>query len=87
VIDGYGAPAALGSLTFAVFLAAMTPGPLVRPGLSSTARGRTPTVAILRRVASPGSAAAVVFGRALAVAMAGAALWGLGHVPRDSPSA
>jgi fucose permease len=76
MIDGYGAPAALGSLTFAIFLAAMTLGRWFGPAVIDR-RGRTPTVRILGVVALAGLAL-VVFGGSLAVAMAGAALWGLG---------
>ena len=75
-IDGYGAPAALGALTFAIFLAAMTIGRWFGPALIDR-RGRTPTVRMLGVVALAGLAL-VVFGGSLAVAMVGAALWGLG---------
>ena len=76
MIDGYGAPAALGSLTFAIFLAAMTVGRWFGPGLIDR-YGRTLTVRMLGVVALAGLAL-VVYGGSLAVAMAGAALWGLG---------
>jgi fucose permease len=76
VIDGYGAPAALGSLTFAIFLAAMTVGRWFGPALIDR-RGRTTTVRMLGVVSLAGLAL-VVFGGSLAVAMVGAALWGLG---------
>ncbi len=76
VIDGYGADAALGSLTFAVFLGAMTVGRWFGPGLLDR-RGRVPTVRILAAVALAGLGL-VVFGSSLPVAVAGAALWGLG---------
>src|SRR6185295_4059887 len=49
-IDGYGAPAALGALTFAIFLAAMTIGRWFGPALIDR-RGRTPTVRMLGVVA------------------------------------
>ena len=75
-IDGYGAPAALGALTFAIFLAAMTIGRWFGPALIDR-RGRTPTVRMLGVVALAGLAL-VIFGGSLAVAMVGAALWGLG---------
>jgi fucose permease len=75
-IDGYGAPAALGSLTFAIFLAAMTIGRWFGPAVIDR-RGRVPTVRVLGMVALAGLGL-VVFGGSLAVAMAGAALWGLG---------
>jgi predicted MFS family arabinose efflux permease len=76
MIDGYGAPAALASLTFAIFLAAMTLGRWFGPAVIDR-RGRTSTVRILGVVGLAGLAL-VVFGGSLAIAMAGAALWGLG---------
>jgi fucose permease len=76
VIDGYGAEAALASLTFAVFLGAMTVGRWLGPGLLDHL-GRVPTVRILAAVALAGLGL-VVFGSSLPVAVAGAALWGLG---------
>jgi fucose permease len=76
VIDGYGAAPALGSLTFAVFLAAMTVGRWYGPGLIDR-WGRVPTVRVLAGIALAGLAL-VVFGGSLWVAVAGAALWGLG---------
>jgi fucose permease len=76
VIDGYGADAALGSLTFAVFLGAMTVGRWFGPGLLDR-WGRVPTVRVMAAFALAGLAL-VVFGGSLAVAVAGAALWGLG---------
>jgi fucose permease len=76
VIDGYGAAPALGSLTFAVFLAAMTVGRWYGPGLIDR-WGRVPTVRVLAAIALAGLAL-VVFGGSLPVAVAGAALWGLG---------
>jgi fucose permease len=76
MIDGYGAPAALGTLTFAIFLAAMTLGRWFGPALIDR-HGRTPTVRLLGVVALAGLAL-TVFGGSLAIAMGGAALWGLG---------
>ena len=76
VIDGYGAEAALGSLTFTVFLGAMTVGRWFGPGLLDRL-GRVPMVRWSALVALAGLAL-VVFGSALPVAMIGAALWGLG---------
>ncbi len=76
MIDGYGAAAALGTLTFALFLAAMTLGRWFGPGLIDRF-GRVPTVRIFGALALVGLAL-VVWGSALPVAMAGAALWGLG---------
>jgi fucose permease len=76
VIDGYGAAHALGSLTFAVFLAAMTLGRWFGPGLIDR-WGRVPTIRLLGAIALAGLVL-VVFGGSLPVAIAGAALWGLG---------
>ena len=76
MIDGYGAAAALGALTFAVFLAAMTLGRWFGPGLIDR-HGRVRTVRIFAALALVGLAL-VVWGSTLPVAMAGAALWGLG---------
>lgn len=76
VIDGYDAADALGSLTFALFLAAMT---VVR-WFGPAALDRYGRVAVTR---ATGACAVVglglvVFGGSLGVAMAGAALWGVG---------
>ena len=76
IIDGYGAAAALGTLTFAIFLAAMTLGRWFGPGLIDR-YGRVLIVRIFAVVALVGLAL-VVWGSTLLVAMAGAALWGLG---------
>jgi predicted MFS family arabinose efflux permease len=76
MIDGYGAAAALGALTFAIFLSAMTLGRWFGPGLIDR-HGRVLTVRIFAVLALVGLAL-VVWGSALPVAMAGAALWGLG---------
>ena len=76
MIDGYGAAPALGSLTLAVFLTAMTLGRWFGPGLLDR-RGRVPTVRILGVTALAGLAL-VVYGQSVLIAMAGAALWGLG---------
>jgi predicted MFS family arabinose efflux permease len=76
IIDGYGAAPALGALTFAIFLAAMTLGRWFGPGLIDR-HGRVLMVRILGVLALAGLAL-VVWGSTLAVAMAGAALWGLG---------
>ncbi len=76
VIDGYGAEAALGSLTFAIFLGAMTVGRWFGPGILES-WGRVPTVRILAAVSLAGLGL-VVFGSSLPVAIVGAALWGLG---------
>jgi MFS family permease len=76
VIDGYNAPAALGSLTFAVFLSAMTLGRWFGPGALDR-YGRVPLIRATGACAVVGLVL-VVFGGALPVAMVGAALWGLG---------
>jgi fucose permease len=76
VIDGYGAAAALGALTFAIFLGAMTLGRWFGPGIIDR-HGRVLTVRIFAALALAGLAL-VVWGSTLPVAMAGAALWGLG---------
>lgn len=76
VIDGYGVADAVGSLTFAIFLAAMTTGRWFGPALLDR-YGRVP---ILRAsfVTALAGLLLVVFGADLAVAMVGAVLWGLG---------
>jgi len=76
MIDGYGTSAAVGALTFAIFLAAMTAGRWFGPSLIDR-HGRTATVRVLGVVALVGLFLVVV-GGTVAVAMAGAALWGLG---------
>jgi fucose permease len=76
VIDGYDAAAALGSLTFAIFLSAMTLGRWFGPGALDR-YGRVPLIRVTGLCAIVGLVL-VVFGGGLAVAMAGAALWGLG---------
>jgi fucose permease len=76
IIDGYGAQAALGALTFAIFLAAMTIGRWFGPGLIDR-HGRVLIVRCLAALALTGLAL-VVWGSTLPLAMAGAALWGLG---------
>jgi fucose permease len=75
-IDGYGASPAVGTLAFAVFLAAMTTGRWFGPGLLDRF-GRVRVVRGLGLVALVGL---VVFvsGLHLAVAFAGAVLWGVG---------
>ena len=76
VIDGYHTQAALGTLTFAVFLAAMTAGRWFGPGLID-AYGRVP---VLRSGAAVALAGLLVieFGTVLPAAVAGAILLGLG---------
>jgi MFS family permease len=76
MIDGYGAPAALGVLTFAVFLAAMTAARWFGPGFLDRA-GRVRTVRVLGAIALVGLAL-VVLSPTLPLAMVGAAFWGLG---------
>jgi fucose permease len=76
VIDGYDAAPALGSLTFAVFLGAMTLGRWFGPGLLDR-YGRVPLIRVTGVTAVLGLIT-VVFGGSLAAAMAGAALWGAG---------
>jgi len=76
MIDGYGTSAAVGALTFAVFLAAMTAGRWFGPALIDR-YGRTTTVRVLGVVALVGLVL-VVFGDTVAVAIVGAALWGVG---------
>ncbi|MDA0174560.1 MFS transporter [Solirubrobacter taibaiensis] len=75
-IDGYDAADALGSLTFALFLAAMTLGRWFGPAVLDR-YGRVPTLRVLSLAALVGLAL-VVWGGSLPVAMAGAILWGLG---------
>jgi MFS family permease len=75
-IDGYRTAPALGSLTFAIFLAAMTAGRWFGPTLLDR-HGRVLSVRILAGLAVAGLAL-VVWGHALPVAMVGAALWGVG---------
>lgn len=76
MIDGYGAAPALGSLTFAIFLAAMTLGRWFGPMLLDR-YGRVPSIRCLAVVALAGLAL-VVWGGTLPLAMVGASLWGLG---------
>jgi predicted MFS family arabinose efflux permease len=76
VIDDYGAPATVGTLAFAVFLAAMTAGRWFGPGLLDR-YGRVPVVRVLVAVSLAGLLL-FVFGTHVAVAFAGALLWGLG---------
>jgi fucose permease len=76
MVDGYGVPPALGSLTFAIFLGAMTAGRWMGPILLDR-RGRVFSVRVLALLALAGLAL-VVWSRSLPLAMAGAALWGAG---------
>ncbi|GLY05892.1 MULTISPECIES: MFS transporter [Actinoplanes] len=76
LIDDYDAPAAVGTLAFATFLAAMTVGRWWGPALLDR-YGRVP---VLRALAVSGLAGLLlfVFGTHVAVAYAGVLLWGLG---------
>jgi cyanate permease len=76
IIDGYRTPAVLGTLTFALFLAAMTAGRWFGPGLID----RYGRVRMLRACSATALAGLlmIVFGRVLPVALAGAILMGLG---------
>ena len=76
VIDGYDAAPALGSLTFAIFLGAMTLARWFGPA----ALDRYGRVTVVRAtgLAAIAGLALVVFGGSLPVAMAGSALWGIG---------
>ena len=76
VIDGYGVSAAIGTLAFAVFLAAMTTGRWFGPAMLDR-YGRVPVVRVLALVSLAGLAL-FVFGPVVPVAFAGALLWGLG---------
>jgi MFS family permease len=76
IIDGYHTEAVLGSLAFAVFVAAMMLGRWFGPGLIDR-HGR---VSMLRgsAVVALAGLVIVVLGAALPLAMAGTVLWGLG---------
>lgn len=76
VIDGYHTIAALGTLTFALFLAAMTAGRWFGPGLIDR-YGRVPVLRVCCATALAGLLM-IVFGGLLPVALAGAILMGLG---------
>jgi predicted MFS family arabinose efflux permease len=76
VIDGYGAPATVGTLAFAVFLTAMTAGRWFGPGLLDR-YGRVPVVRALAAIGLAGLLL-FVFGSSTPVAFAGAVLWGIG---------
>jgi predicted MFS family arabinose efflux permease len=76
MIDGYAVPATVGTLAFAVFLAAMTAGRWFGPGWLDR-YGRVPVVRVLALVSVAGLAL-FVFGPWPAVAFAGALLWGFG---------
>lgn len=76
IIDGYGAPAVLGLLTVAAFLAAMTTGRWYGAVLLDR-YGRVPVLRLSAVCALVGLLA-VTFGGGVFVAIAGAVLWGLG---------
>ncbi|MEU4419546.1 MFS transporter [Actinoplanes sp. NPDC024001] len=76
MIDDYGTSAAVGTLVFAVFLAAMTIGRWYGPALLDR-YGRVPVLRALA-VTSLVGLVLFVFGWATPVAFAGALLWGLG---------
>jgi predicted MFS family arabinose efflux permease len=76
VIDGYGAHPAVGSLTFAAFVAAMTTGRWFGSALLDR-YGRVRVLRVSALTALLGLVL-VVFGTGLPMAMAGAVLWGLG---------
>jgi predicted MFS family arabinose efflux permease len=76
MIDGYQVPATVGTLAFAVFLAAMTLGRWYGPALLDRF-GRVPVVRVLA-VLSLAGLALFIFGQHPAVAFVGAVLWGIG---------
>ena len=76
VIDNYRAPATVGTLTFAVFLAAMTAGRWYGAGLLDR-YGRVPVIRALAAVAAAGLLL-FILGPALPAAFTGALLWGAG---------
>jgi predicted MFS family arabinose efflux permease len=76
VIENYRAPAAVGTLAFAVFLAAMTGGRWYGTALLGR-YGRVPVTRALAGVAVAGLAL-FIFGPALPAAFAGVLLWGAG---------
>jgi MFS family permease len=76
VIDGYDAPAVIGTLGFSIFLTAMTTARWVGPGLLDR-YGRVPVIRGLTLVSLAGLLL-FVFGQVVPVAFAGAVLWGAG---------
>jgi predicted MFS family arabinose efflux permease len=76
VIDGYGLSAAVGTLAFAGFLAAMTAGRWFGPGLLDR-YGRVPVVRVLGCIGIAGLLL-FVFAPSTPLAFAGTLLWGLG---------
>jgi predicted MFS family arabinose efflux permease len=75
-IDGYHASAALGTLTFATFLAAMTTGRWFGPALLDR-YGRVPVLRVSTVLAIVGLVL-FVFGHVTPLAMLGAVMWGIG---------
>ncbi len=75
-IDGYRTSAVLGTLAFAVFLAAMTLGRWFGPGLLDR-YGRVPVLRVLAVLGIAGTLL-FVFAPATPLAFAGTVLWGLG---------
>jgi fucose permease len=76
VIDGYGAPAAVGTLAFAVFLSAMTLGRWFGPALLDR-YGRVRMIRVLA-VVGIGGTLLFVFAPVTPLAFVGAVLWGVG---------
>ncbi|WP_298802596.1 MFS transporter [uncultured Pseudokineococcus sp.] len=76
VIDGYGADAALGTLTFAVFLTAMTVGRWYGPDLLDRF-GRVATIRVMASVSLVGLLL-FILSPVLPLALVGALLWGGG---------
>ncbi len=76
LIDGYGTTAAVGTLGFATFLAAMTAGRWFGPG-SLDRYGRVIVIRVLTIVCLLG-VLLFVFGSHIIIAFAGAVLWGVG---------
>ncbi|MGI5246766.1 MFS transporter [Dactylosporangium sp. CA-139066] len=76
LIDDYHAPAAVGTLAFAVFLAAMTVGRWYGPGMLDR-YGRVLVVRVIAVIGLLGLAL-FIFGAATPLAFAGALLWGIG---------
>ncbi|MBA8796057.1 fucose permease [Friedmanniella endophytica] len=76
LIDGYRLPASLGTLGFAVFLAAMTAGRWFGPGLLDR-HGRVVVIRVMAGLAVLG-VALFVFGQLPVVAFLGLVLWGVG---------
>ena len=76
MIDGYRAPAAVGTLAFACFLAAMTVGRWFGPRLLDRF-GRVPVIRVLSAIGIGGTVL-FVFAPVTALAFPGAVLWGVG---------